>query len=394
MADQIWYVDPDATGGDDGSSWADAYQDFAGFQTALDDGTDEDFNTTIYVRLSTSSTFDMGASDQLDLGIGGTPSTTNPTANNWLKIIACHAGGTEVDPKPITVADRGTYVTIKATGDPTVMVKYSEAIDRVAWYGFKFDGNNSTATNGFKVTSSDAARSEFHLFVNCCFDDADDNSCYFDSNRRGMKFIDCDFLATSQVSKSNPEALYNATFIRCNFKSNYYQSVRYVGALGCLFLYCVFDPQGAQYCIRNNSSYANHFINCAFVNFTTAAVWADSQNNFDVFVNCYFEGNDASNDHVYDLLGTDDSLSVIAMHCASNLQNGEFDESGFVLDPYMTAADVLFDNEATNVRVSGSHQLASSRRYEGLPDQYGNPSMIGPESMNAMTEAKRRRHHV
>ena len=392
MADTTWYVDPDASGANDGSSWTDAYENLVGatsLQTALDAANDAD-NTTIYVRLSSSSTFDMGGGTGLTVTNGGSPSGAVVQVNKWVKVIACDAAG-----DPITVADRGTYLTILATASVTTMLNYSGDPHRVAWYGFKFDGNDATATNVFKQMNSETSGNIFfHVFVNCCFEGGNSESCYFQSEFRGAKFIDCDFTDDHDVSNSNPEAQYNATYIRCRFDSDYQYPVRTVGTLGSLYYHCTFDANNNSYCIRNNSSYAQQFINCAFVNFTIAAIVSDAQANFDNIINCYFEGNDPVNDKCIAQLYSDDSLSTIAMYCASNLDNGLFDGTNFVLAPYIAAADVLFDNEAANVRVSGSYQLASTRKYEGLPDLYGNRSLIGPENMNATTEMKRRRHHV
>lgn len=392
MADTTWYVDPDASGANDGSSWTDAYQNLVGatsLQTALDAANDVD-NTTIYVRLSSSSTFDMGGGTGLAVSLGGSPSGANPQTNKWVKIIACDAAG-----DPIVVADRGTYVTILATAAVTTMLKYTGDADRVAWYGFHFDGNNGTATNCFYHQNGDTSgTNNFHLFANCKFNYGNTYTATFFSEMRGLKFVDCVFTSDSATSTYSPLAAANAVFIRCQFITDYQYVVYLSTSYGCVFYQCVFDAQGDQRCIRENASYQNHYINCAFVNFSNAAISTDAQNNFSTVLNCYFEGLDTANDEVFEQLNTDDSPTFLAMHCASNLDTGLFDNDGYVLAPYMTAADVLFDDEAANARVSGSYQLASSRRYEGLPDLYGNPSMIGPENMNAMTEAKRRKNHV
>tara|TARA_R100001530_G_scaffold130403_1_gene101330 strand:+ start:423 stop:1646 length:1224 start_codon:yes stop_codon:yes gene_type:complete len=380
MADSIWYVDPDASGANDGTSWTDAYENLVGatsLQTALDQANDAD-NTTIYVRLSTSSTFDMSTGTGLAVSVGGSPSGANPQVNKWVKIIACDAAG-----DPIVVANRGTYLDIKATAAVTTMLKYTGDADRVAWFGFHFDGNNGTATNCFyHLNSETSGTNQFHMFINCKFNDGNTYSATWQSEMRGLKFVDCVFVSDNATSTYNPLATANTVFIRCEFLGDYQYTFYSSASYGHLFYQCIFDPQGDQRCIRENASYMNNYINCAFVNFSNAAISSDAQNNFSAVINCYFEGIDTANDEVFEQLNTDDSPTYLAMNCASNLDTGLFDDDGYVLAPYMTASDMLHDNESTVGainRAGGDYALKDlAIRAKGMDDLNGVSSEIGP----------------
>lgn len=382
MADSTWYVDPDASGDNNGTTWEHAYENLVGatsLQTAIDKANDVD-NTTIKVRLSSSSTFDMGGGTGLAVSLGGSPSGATPQTNKWVKIIACDSSG-----NPLVVANRGTYLDIKATAAVTTMLKYTGDADRVAWFGFHFDGNDGTATNCFyHLNTETSGTNQFHMFVNCKFNDGNSYAAFWQSEMRGIKFVDCVFASDNDTTTYNPLAASNAVFIRCKFVTDYQYVVYLSMSYGCLFYQCVFDAQGDQRCVRENASYMNNYINCAFVNFSNAAISSDAQNNFSTVLNCYFEGIDTANDEVFEQLNTDDSPTYLALNCASNLDTGLFDDDGYVLAPYITAADSLRDNESTCVRASATNYILADREIAGtgLKDFNGAAGRVGPENLD------------
>ncbi|QDP56802.1 MAG: hypothetical protein Unbinned400contig1000_21 [Prokaryotic dsDNA virus sp.] len=402
MADTTWYVDPDATGANDGTSWADAYQNITGansLQTAIDQANDAD-NTTVYVRYSGATTnWALGASE-LTVSTGGSPWVTSGTQdNNWLKIIGCDAAG-----DPITT--RGTRLVIQADQSITRMLNYTSDADRVVWYNFEFDCNGGNATNGISMTSSAMLQSYLFGFVNCAVRDGDNYPWQMQSDADMVFLIDCDVYDDAGTSWYGFDVQSAGLYcFRCHFRGQYTNggAMRLNTGNGAHFEQCVFDSLGVgNYPVYFNNSWGGAVFNkCAFINYLIDAFNNYTAYPYYVFKDCYFEAQDSASDGIWSKQDTWDHDVILPIYTASNLSNRLLNAANLgndILDPYLPASVLLSDGNTTNWGPVSATDYRNQNREDGFygaaPDFWGNRGTFGPENMNGMTEAKRRRRHV
>ena len=236
-----YYVDPAASGANDGTSWTDAWETL---QRAVDgtDGTQPDAGDTVLCRgtetLSAVVTFD------------GNPGTK--------------AGG--------RVIYRGVNASGVNDGTRFVLDGNDQAIDIMSLLcDFiqveNFEVHNTNEASGYSgiVCDSGYVSFENHLFINCYI-----HNCY-------------------DGVYSGSGGMTNAVFIKCRFENNANGGVNYQNSIGFRFFYCNFQGNGGWGHWGVTSS-RSMFIGCTILDNTGggAYFW---QNGMPQFVNCVINNN-------------------------------------------------------------------------------------------------------
>jgi len=185
-----YYVDPAASGDNDGTTWANAWQTL---QRAVDgtDGTQPIAGDTVYCR----GTETLGVTCDFD----GTEGTE---ADGFIKYVGCAADGTVDGTRYAMDGDSTAVNCILLAGK-----------DYIWWENFEFYGATGA---GWDRTSANWAG---HVFINCISHDngGDGFDLYYGSNTPINTFIRCQ----SYSNTSGWGASYrNAVFILCEAKDN------------------------------------------------------------------------------------------------------------------------------------------------------------------------------
>lgn len=153
------YVDPAATGANDGTSWGDAW---ITIQSAFDNVA---AGETVYCR----GTETLSATIDID--------TTAGTSSNWISFIGMNASGVE----------DGTQYTLDGDSTAINCLKTTGVMDGYHMYNIRCINSTGSAL------TSDATIKSHWLFYNCSFDSAGANGCDTWHKWRSTSIIKCSF---------------------------------------------------------------------------------------------------------------------------------------------------------------------------------------------------------
>ena len=304
MADTTKWVWADATGDADGSSKANAYTTI---QAAIDNGgfnggTDQvaEGNQIIYIVEPAAGEYTFTVGNQNDLA----GSRHGASDDYTMKFIGCDING-----DPFTT--RGDRVTIRLTEDPSngsdeVLECYganatNRAADNTYFYNLDFNAGGY-ATQAFRADNGEINESYGWAFVNCRFRNATTYNVYNGNQFAVGVFYDCDFDNDDNTSTNylNRTSGQGELYYRCKFKANSSSTgygVYVNDGVGTVFLQCAFDANGESHACRVQSAkYGVVFDNCAFYNYTVAAVYSDGHKQFPHLINCTADAQDPTAD--------------------------------------------------------------------------------------------------
>lgn len=393
---QTFWVNTDATGANNGTSWANAWDNSDGthdLQTAMNQA-DNAQETLIYFGFSGSTT-NLPLAAPLDVTKGGSLYGVTPQNNLWLKIIGVDSSGN-------AILTRGTRVKIISNASIDECVTYSSAPDRVAWYNIDFDANSGQAGNALDMPS-DTGLCYWHGFINCKFQGGSGPSWDWDSDGRNTYCYDCDFHSEDDQSATFNNA--GMIFVNCRFYGN--GDTYNVGAssdYSPLFYGCLFDTEGGSYNIRSSANYLNgNYINCVFKGATIADFWLNQPSSSPVLINCVLSVASKDNDFVFSRVNTNDGYPEF---CLGNVFNadgtatdrkGTFSELADLLTPYKTLTALNVEAASGDVISSADPRWDTwSEVYnKGALDLVGNYGYPGIENLNpAKVRGRSRQIHV
>lgn len=259
----IVYVDGTlTTGGNNGTSWADAYRECGGLQTALDNvvnGSD----TIIYIR----NTFSVGTyGSTIDIDTAG----GDYTNNNWLKIIGCDS----ITGNPLP---QGQYATLDGENLLANHIVNISGVNMVHIENVHFTRVSTSGKAGCYMTSS-SSKWGFN-FINCEFSSCNYGLYSGSGNNRNLFIKKCVFLSNTAYDLSSMASA--SIVIGSRFKSACPALfITYGGIIqGCIFEYT--QNGGTAVTVNGHAIGRGEAVitNCTFYCTGTGGVTAISCNN-------------------------------------------------------------------------------------------------------------------